>query len=78
MKFARTTQKTQPLYRWEGVFTAPLHSDGSYSIVASVFVSAGICLPSRCLAMSVYSDFAIPADGRFVTVCVFARMYVCE
>jgi hypothetical protein len=29
-----------------------------------------MCLPSRCLAMNVYSDFAIPAFGRYVTVII--------
>jgi hypothetical protein len=38
-QFAQTMHKTQPLYCWEGVFTAPLHSNGSYSIVACVFVA---------------------------------------
>jgi hypothetical protein len=52
--FARTTQKTQHIYCWEGIFIAPLHSNGSYSIVAYLFVSAGLCLPSCCLAMDVY------------------------
>jgi hypothetical protein len=61
--FARTTQETQPLYCWEGVFTAPLHSNRSYSIVACVFIAEGMCLPGRCLAMNVYSDFTIPAFG---------------
>jgi hypothetical protein len=37
----------------------PLHSNGSYSIVACVSVAAGMCLPSRCLAMNVYA-FTIP------------------
>jgi hypothetical protein len=46
----------------------PLHRNGSLSIVACVFVAAGMCLPSRCLAMNVYSDFAIPAFGRHVTI----------
>jgi hypothetical protein len=50
--FARTTQKTA--YCWKGVFTAPLHSNGSYSIVACVLVAAEIYLPSRCLAMNAY------------------------
>jgi hypothetical protein len=50
------------------LFTAPLHSDGSYSIVTCVFVAAGICLHSRCLAMKIYSDFIIPAFGRHVAV----------
>jgi hypothetical protein len=66
--FARTTQKTQPLYCWKGVFTAPLHNNGSYSIVACAFVAAGMCLPSRCLAMNVCSDFTIPALRRHVTL----------
>jgi hypothetical protein len=62
--FARTTQETQPLYRWEGVFTASQHSNGSYSIVACVFVAAGMCLVSRCPAMNIYTDFTIPAFGH--------------
>jgi hypothetical protein len=66
--FARTTQKIHPLYCWEAVFAAPLHSNGSYSIVACAFVAAGMCLPSRCLAMNVCSDFTIPAFGRHVTI----------
>jgi hypothetical protein len=53
---------------WEGLFTSPLHSNGSYSIVAWVFVAAGMCLPSRCLAIKDYPDFAIPAFGRHVTI----------
>jgi hypothetical protein len=67
--FARTTQKTQTFYCWEGVFTAPLNSNGSYLIVACIFVAEGMCLPSRCLAMNIYSDFTIPAFGSHVTVC---------
>jgi hypothetical protein len=55
--YARTTQKIQPLYFLEDVFTAPFHSNGSYSIVACVFVAAGMCLPGHCLAMNIYSDF---------------------
>jgi hypothetical protein len=66
--FARTKQKTQPLCCWEGVFTAPLHSNGGYSIVACTFVAAGMCLPSWCLAMD-FSYFTIPAFGRHVTIC---------
>jgi hypothetical protein len=57
-------RRKEPLYCSEGVFTAPLHSNGSYSIVACVFVAAGMCY----VAMNVYSDFAIPAFGRHVTV----------
>jgi hypothetical protein len=36
--------------------------------VACVFVVAGMCLPSCCLALD-NSDFIIPAFGRHVTVC---------
>jgi hypothetical protein len=56
------------LYCCEGVFTALLHSNGSYSIVARVFIAVGMCLANRCLAMNVYSDFTIPAFGRHVTL----------
>jgi hypothetical protein len=66
--FTRTTQKTQPFYCWEGVFTAPLHSNGSYSVVTCVFSAAGMCLPSRFPTMNIYSDFAIPTFGRHVTI----------
>jgi hypothetical protein len=62
-------QKTQPLNRWEGMFITSLYSNKSYLIVAYVFVAAGMCLPSRCLAMKIYSDFAIPAFWRHVAVC---------
>jgi hypothetical protein len=31
-----------------------LHSNGSYAIVACVFVVAGMCLPSRCPAMGLH------------------------
>jgi hypothetical protein len=71
---AQSTQKTQPHYCWEGVFLAPLHSNGSYSIVSCVLVAAGMCLPSRCLAINVYSDFVIPTFGHHVTIC----KYVCS
>jgi hypothetical protein len=71
--FSRTTQITQPLYSWEGVFTAPLHSNGSYSVVACVFVASKMCLPSCWLAMNVYSDFIIQAFGRHVTISYHIR-----
>jgi hypothetical protein len=53
------------------LFTAPLHSNGSYSSVVCVFDAVGMCLPSRCLAVNVYSDFAIPAFGHHVTIHSF-------
>jgi hypothetical protein len=58
--FTRTTQKTASLL-FGRRFTASLHNNGSYSIAASVFVAAEMCLPSRCLAMNIYSYFTIPA-----------------
>jgi hypothetical protein len=56
------------------VFTAPLRSNGSYLIVACVFVAAGICLPSRCLAMNIHSDFTISAFGTHITVFSHLRL----
>jgi hypothetical protein len=50
------------------MFTEPLHSDESYSIVPCQFVAGGPCLQSLCLAMNVYSDFTIPVFGCHVTV----------
>jgi hypothetical protein len=44
-----------------------------------MFVAAGMCLPSRCLAMNIYSDFTIPAFGRHVTICFyFSSTYGCR
>lgn len=39
-----------------------------YLIVACLFVTEGTCLPSRLLAMNVYSDSDIPAFRRLVTI----------
>jgi hypothetical protein len=44
----RTTQKTQPLYCWEGVFSAPLHCNGcgadhTDSIVLLLYVCVHFC-----------------------------------
>jgi hypothetical protein len=61
-------RRKHSLFCWEGVFTAALHSKGSYLIVTCVFVAARMCLQSRCLATNVYSDFTIPAFGRHVTI----------
>jgi hypothetical protein len=55
---------------------APLHNNGSYSTVACVFIAAGMCLPSRCLALNVYSVFAVPAFDRHVTILY--AMTVCS
>jgi hypothetical protein len=46
----RTHRKHRFQYCCEGAFTAPLHCNGSYSIVACLFVFAGMCFPSRCRA----------------------------
>jgi hypothetical protein len=71
--WARTTQKTQPLYCWEGVFTAPLHSNGSYSIVACIFRCCGNVfieqLPSNgCLLWFHYFGFRESCHN----ICVFS------
>jgi hypothetical protein len=50
------------------LFTSPLHRNGSSSIFACLFISAGNCLQSRCLAMNVYSGSPIPAFRRHVTI----------
>jgi hypothetical protein len=44
---------------------------GSSSIVTCVFVAAGMCLRSRCLAMDVCSGFTIAAFRRHVTLLLF-------
>jgi hypothetical protein len=56
------------------MFAAPLHSNGNYSIVGCVFVAPEMCLPSRCLAMNVSSDFVISAFGRHVTIITLIRV----
>jgi hypothetical protein len=56
----RTHKKTPFPNNSSGVFTSPLHRNGS-SIVVCVFITAGTCLLSRCLAMNVYSGTAIAA-----------------
>jgi hypothetical protein len=75
---ARTTQKIQPPYFWERMFTAPLHNDGHNSSVAFVFVAVGIYLPSRCLARNVYFDFTIAAFRRHITKCWVRAWLKCE
>jgi hypothetical protein len=68
--FTWTTQKTQPFSCWKDVFAAPLHSNRSYLIVVCIFISAGMCLSSRCLAMDIYSDFTVPAFGPHITIVI--------
>jgi hypothetical protein len=53
----------QTLYFYEGVFTAPLNSNGSYWIFACVFYALGLYLRSYCVAIYFNSDFVIPALG---------------
>jgi hypothetical protein len=55
---------------YRGVFTSPLHRNDSSSIIAYVFISAGTCLPSRCLAMTVQAGSTIQRFGRHVTVII--------
>jgi hypothetical protein len=64
----RDHRKHRFLYCCEGVFTAPLRSNGSYSVVACISVGAGMCLPSSCLTINISSDFTIPVFGLRVTI----------
>jgi hypothetical protein len=57
-----THRKHRFLYCCEGVFTEPLHSNGSYSIAPCVFVAVGVCTPSCCLTMTIF-DFTISTFG---------------
>jgi hypothetical protein len=52
-----------------------VYSNGSYSLIACVFVDARVCLLSRCLEMNVCSRFAIPAFGRHVKI--HAKRFLC-
>jgi hypothetical protein len=61
---ARTTEKTQRLL-FLGMFTGPLSSNGRPSV--SRVRLAGMCLPSRCLAMGIYVTIFSVA----VRVCQF-------
>jgi hypothetical protein len=66
---AAATESTvfwQFLCCYRGIFTPPLHRNGSS--VACVFISVGTCLPNNCLAMNVCSGSAIPACRRYVTL----------
>jgi hypothetical protein len=74
---ARTTQKIQTLFYYEGVFTVPLHSNGSYLIVVCLLVAVEMCLPCRCLALNVYSDFIIPTFRRHVKILMYLSMFPC-
>jgi hypothetical protein len=58
----------QFLYFNRGVFTSPLHRNGSSSIVPCEFVAAGMCLPSRCLVIDVCSGSTILDFRRNVTI----------
>jgi hypothetical protein len=76
--FARTKQKTQPHYCWEGFFTASLHSNRSYSIFVCLFVAAGMDSLSRCPAMNVCSDITAPVSERHVTIWTYEIRSICE
>jgi hypothetical protein len=58
-----------------GVFNSPLYRNGS-SILACVFISAGTCLPSRCLAINVYPASTIPAFRQHGTLFCFLMDHV--
>jgi hypothetical protein len=56
------TVSQQFIYCHRAVFTSSLHRNGSSSIVACVFISAGTCLPSRCPVMNVCSGSGFQAS----------------
>jgi hypothetical protein len=49
----------------------PLLQFNITSIVAYVFVAMGTCLPSRCLAMNIYSGSAIPTSCHNIITLTF-------
>jgi hypothetical protein len=72
----RTHRKHRFLYCCDGVFTAPLHDNGSYSIAARLFVLVGMCLLSSCLAVVVSYDFTIPAFRRHATITIITLILI--
>jgi hypothetical protein len=53
---------------WQALPEFPSLQLNNTSIAACLFFATGICLPSRCIAMNVYSGSAIPAFTRHVTI----------
>jgi hypothetical protein len=64
------------LYCYRHVFTSPLHRNGRSAIMC-VFISAGTCLPSRCPAINIYSDSAIPAFRRHIIILKWILVDMC-
>jgi hypothetical protein len=76
---AGTTLKTQPLYCREGMFTASLHSNGSYSIIAWVYAAAGTCLPiltSLFQLLNVMSKYIHAEDIRYIYISYIYISYI--
>jgi hypothetical protein len=65
---ARSQWAWDPRYIDSGRTQQKTPLPNSASIAACVFVAAGTCLPSRCLAMDVYSCSIIPAFRRHMTI----------
>jgi hypothetical protein len=74
--FARTTQKTQFFYRWEGVLTAPLHSNGSYSTCLRIRCRGNVftkSLPSNEHVFWLhYSGYWASCHNIFLTIPIFS------
>jgi hypothetical protein len=62
------------------VYTAPLHNNGSYLIVACVFVAAGMCLPSRSLVMILHVRIfcLIKRKCIIILVSIFLQYILCD
>jgi hypothetical protein len=71
----RTDRKHRFLYCCEGVFTAPLHSNGCYSIVASVLVAAGMFTES--LPSNMYTRHNIILIFRLISLVACLLFVVC-
>jgi hypothetical protein len=49
------------------VFTAPVHRNGSYPIVACIFVAMGMCLPNCCQEMGLHVVIPFqPCKSNFI------------
>jgi hypothetical protein len=70
------THRTAQTQTFMSLVGAPLHSNKSYSIVACVFTSTGICLPSRYLAINVYSGHYSGFRASCQNIVILTEIFV--
>jgi hypothetical protein len=75
-------RRIHSLYCSEGAFTAPLHGNGSYSIVVCVFVAAGICLRAVAQQWTTILTLLFRLSGVMSQYCLhrqglFALQIIC-